>query len=465
MTRNAPPGLRKRVYLTFLVAALVGLGSLLPATAASATTPPAGTQQLAQQILATGRLYGEAEPMAQIQAYANGTIRSVGGRDCYVDTAILQALKSVVVDQGFRLRVSSLNRYCIDDTSGSSATSYHYRNGGGHAIDIDQVNNVWSTGSTAQDISLINAMFQALVTPAGVGQAGCGNRTISLPAGWVQFPDTCNHNHFEYQGTGGTGPIQNTASALSEFGVHGGSWSSIPVGQGMSSAFSVVNMGSGWADIYGSYDGHMQVVTVRNGAWTRLDSGLALNATSIAALNVGQPFPQLLAVESGVIFHVYADSSGWHKMSTGLTTTGKISAVRLPSGEIEAFTNMNGVMYVITSHSGWQMGNSGTSIGDNFKAVLVNGSPQIVTNINGIIHIIWPGAGWQLQSTGQPTSGSLTAVDMGGGYPTIIANEGWTVTVTSVINGAWTRQSTGAGVSGNIDAVNMGGNFPVIYAA
>jgi hypothetical protein len=258
---------------------------------------------------------------------------------------------------------------------------------------------------------------------------------------------------------------QDTIGSVREIAVHNGAWTAIPVGQPMSTIFSAVNMGTGWGDLYGTIGGHLQVVSVSGGAWIRQDSGLELYSPSLTALNVGQGWPQLLAVDRGVIYHVYADSSGWHKMSTGLTTTGKISAVRLPSGEIEAFTNINGVMYVITSHSGWQMGNSGTPIGDNFKAVLVNGSPQIVTNINGVIHIIWPGAGWQLQSTGQPTSGSIAAVDMGGGYPTIISNEGWSLTVTSVINGSWTRQAMGVSVPGNIDALNLGGNFPTIYAS
>ncbi|MFJ4166056.1 FG-GAP repeat domain-containing protein [Microbacterium sp. NPDC089698] len=202
MKRTVPPGSRKRSLLTLLAIALIATGSLLPATAASATTPQPGAQQLAQQILSSGRLYGEAEPMAQIQGYANGTVLSHNGLDCSIDSAILLALKKVVVDRGFTLRVSSLNRYCIGDTSGSSTTSYHYKNGGGHAIDIDQVNNTWSTGSTSQDIALIQAMFEVLPAPAGVGQAGCGSRSVSLPAGWTQFADTCNHNHFEYQGSG-----------------------------------------------------------------------------------------------------------------------------------------------------------------------------------------------------------------------------------------------------------------------
>lgn len=142
--------------------------------------------------------------MAQIQAYASGTIRvhPSTGRDCFIDTAILQALKIVVVDRGFALRVSSLNRYCENQLTGSGTSSYHWRDRGGHAIDIDRVNGVNSTGNTAQDRALIQSMYTALPGPAGLGQMNC-HGSLPVPSGWVQFNDSCNHNHFEYRG----GPV------------------------------------------------------------------------------------------------------------------------------------------------------------------------------------------------------------------------------------------------------------------
>lgn len=182
----------------------------MPASAASAATPvPVGAQVLAQQLIASGRLSGNAEPIAQIQAYANGTMRShaIGGqaRDCVIATPILQALKTVVVNGGFTLRVSSLNRFCIDQQTASGTSSYHWRNGGGNAVDIDRVNGVPSTGATAQDRALITAMFNALPAPAGLGQLNC-HGALPAPNGWAQFNDSCNHNHFEYRGVGDTTP-------------------------------------------------------------------------------------------------------------------------------------------------------------------------------------------------------------------------------------------------------------------
>lgn len=191
-----------------MAALAVALGVLLPASSASATSAQAGTQALAQQLIASGRFSGTAETSAQVQAYANGVMRQhpSTGRDCYIDTAILQALKTVVVDRGFSIRVSSLNRYCTGELTASGTGSYHWRNGGGHAVDIDRVNGVGATGSTSQDRALIQSMTTALPGPAGLGQSNCRSTPVSVPTNWVQFSDSCNHNHFEYRGTGVTIP-------------------------------------------------------------------------------------------------------------------------------------------------------------------------------------------------------------------------------------------------------------------
>jgi hypothetical protein len=176
---------------------------VLPATTAAATPPQDGAQVLAQQIVNSGRLSGNYEEMAQIRAYANGSLLAhvVNGqrRDCFIDTAILQALKTVVVDRGFTLFVASLNRFCTGTLTDTGISSYHWRNGGGHAIDISKVNGVPSTGSTPQDLALIQSMYSALSAPAGLGQLNC-HGSLPVPARWVQFDDSCDHNHFEYRG-------------------------------------------------------------------------------------------------------------------------------------------------------------------------------------------------------------------------------------------------------------------------
>lgn len=153
--------------------------------------------------MSSGRLSGNTEEIAQIRAYADGSMLAhvVGGqrRDCFIDTAILRALKTVVVDRGFTLYVASLNRFCTGALTDSGISSFHWRNGGGHAVDISKVNGVPSTGNTPQDLALIQSMYSALPAPAGLGQLNC-HGTLPVPAAWVQFDDTCDHNHFEYRG-------------------------------------------------------------------------------------------------------------------------------------------------------------------------------------------------------------------------------------------------------------------------
>lgn len=197
----------RRLTLAAFAVALVVAATLVPKNAVAATMPPPASQTLAQQIVGSGLLTGSPEPMAQIRGYADGAVTShvIAGqvRDCVIDPVILQALKTVVVDRKFTLYVASLNRFCTGELSAYGTGSYHWRSGGGHAIDISRVNGVPSTGATPQDYALINSMFTALPAPAGLGQAQCRASTY-LPAGWVQFDDSCDHNHFEYRGSVGS---------------------------------------------------------------------------------------------------------------------------------------------------------------------------------------------------------------------------------------------------------------------
>ncbi|MGC5224834.1 hypothetical protein ACPW96_19890 [Micromonospora sp. DT81.3] len=184
--------------LVFLVLAAVLVGQARPARAAE--VDPAA-QANAQALLASGRLtFGWSSPQSQVEAYAEGYeyVNPLTNRPCNLNDVLLDALKKVVVDHGFSIRVSSLNRWC----EGSEPTiwwQYHIVNGGGHAIDIVRVNGVPSTGATPQDVALIRSLASVLPVPAGVGQYNCG-QNFSLPTGWTRFNDTCDHLHVEYRG-------------------------------------------------------------------------------------------------------------------------------------------------------------------------------------------------------------------------------------------------------------------------
>jgi hypothetical protein len=161
-------------------------------------------QVSAQQLLASGRLSGSAEPMAQIRAVANGTVVShvFGGvaRPCVLDPVLLRSLRQMVVDEGNSVVVSSFNRYCINQPSADpvGADSYHYRNGGGHAVDLGSINGAGDANQSAM-IAFAQRWVNITATPAGIGQKQC-RAPISLPQGVITFTDACNHLHLEYRG-------------------------------------------------------------------------------------------------------------------------------------------------------------------------------------------------------------------------------------------------------------------------
>jgi len=171
------------------------------------STVTAAQQKTAQAILGTGRITPTGEAYEQLRAYASGAVRThtIDGaaRECVIDDAILSALRAVVVDRGFRLTLWSINRYCLGDaTSGLGAMSYHYLRGGGHAVDIRAVNGVTATGSTAEERAVIAVLLSAVPAPAGLGQSNCRESDpLTMPDGWTQFPDACDHIHVEYRGT------------------------------------------------------------------------------------------------------------------------------------------------------------------------------------------------------------------------------------------------------------------------
>ncbi|MGH3690637.1 MAG: FG-GAP-like repeat-containing protein [Microbacterium sp.] len=244
------------------------------------TTPVAAADQtLAQQIVATGRVSG-TEALAQIQAYANGFKRGhlIGGqiRDCTIDPVILAALKKVVVDQNFTITISSLNEYCT--TATPSATSYHAKNSGGHAVDISVVNGVAATGNTVQDQALATAMFTALPAPAGIGQVAC-RPALTVPNGWAQTEEDCTHNHFEYHGVPLT-PVKpsfdlNSDGKADVIGITSSNALYIYHGNGNGGWTTQTSVSAGWASaktlIHGDYNGDgkgdMMVVNTDGTLW------------------------------------------------------------------------------------------------------------------------------------------------------------------------------------------------------
>lgn len=254
--------------------ALAGWIAAILQSARNTTPVTAEEQALAQQIIESGRVSG-AEPLAQLQAYANGVKRGllVDGqiRDCTIDPVILKALQKVVVDDGFEITISSLNESCT--TATPDEASYHAKGGSGSAVDISVVNGVASTGATAEDLALTSAMFGALPAPAAVGQLTC-RAELTVPNGWAQTEESCDHNHFEYHGKPLT-PAKpsfdlNSDGKADIFGITTGNALNIYQGNGNGGWATYGTVSRGWDDakalIHGDYngDGNGDMMVVNN---------------------------------------------------------------------------------------------------------------------------------------------------------------------------------------------------------
>ncbi len=154
-------------------------------------TPATGTdQELAKQILASGRVTGDSRYMAQIRAYANGNF------SCHINRTILQLIATAA--QSNSLYITSLNRFCTGVLTASGTSSYHYSNSGGHAVDFGTINGTGSTGGTSQDIAFLNSVVGILPSGSGIGQVQCRpSGSVRLPSGIQEFQDTCNHVHIQ----------------------------------------------------------------------------------------------------------------------------------------------------------------------------------------------------------------------------------------------------------------------------
>ncbi len=147
-------------------------------------------KELAKQIVASSNVTGDSRYMGQIKAVSNGD------NSCYINPTILQYIATMM--QTYKLNISSLNRRCTGVLTASGVNSYHYREKGGHAVDFSQINGVSSTGSTAEDIKFLNDSLKVLPSGSGIGQSNCrSSGKLTLPPGFTQFNDSCNHNHIQ----------------------------------------------------------------------------------------------------------------------------------------------------------------------------------------------------------------------------------------------------------------------------
>ncbi|HUC21060.1 MAG TPA: GDSL-type esterase/lipase family protein, partial [Candidatus Polarisedimenticolaceae bacterium] len=174
-----------------------------PANEGGCTTTVSDTEvtgdgpTLAKEIIASGKVTGDARYMKQIIAVSKGDF------SCNVNPDILKLLAGMV-KKGYTIHISSLNRFCTNVLTASGTGSLHYTQKGGHAVDVDMVNGSASTGGTALDIKYIKDAAEFLPSGSELGQVNCRQTRLLLP-GVEQVNDSCNHIHM------GVPPKQVTA--------------------------------------------------------------------------------------------------------------------------------------------------------------------------------------------------------------------------------------------------------------
>lgn len=173
----------------------IGAGSSASSSSSNSTggTVSGSDQELAQEIMSSGKITGDPRYMAQIKAIAQGNGK------CNVSGYILQMLTGLARD-GHSVYISSLNRFCTGVLTASGTGSYHYRDGGGHAIDITSFDGSAANGGNSASARYLDAALKYL-PPEGVGvgqfQAGGCGISYRFPPGVDNFSDSCNHVHIQ----------------------------------------------------------------------------------------------------------------------------------------------------------------------------------------------------------------------------------------------------------------------------
>jgi len=135
--------------------------------------------------------------LRQIRWIANGD--RVPG--CGIDTRILQIMV-IAVRYFDEVGVSSINRNCTSELLGAGAESWHFKNGGGRAVDFFSLNGVALTGADSQSLRLIGLLDPSMPAGSRVGQAQCRTAagiTLGLSL-WGDIADECNHLHIDVGG-------------------------------------------------------------------------------------------------------------------------------------------------------------------------------------------------------------------------------------------------------------------------
>jgi hypothetical protein len=192
--RNADPD-----HYTRFVDAAARIVQTLTASAGGGDCPlSVDAQSLAEELVAhadDGSLRGLVpDHLRQIRWIAHGERVP----RCGIDIRVLQVMV-IAVRYFDRVGVSSINRACTGELLGAGSESWHYRDGGGRAVDFYSLDGVALTGADAGSLRLIGLLDPLMPEGSRVGQSQCrGDVGITLALSrWSEIGDECDHLHID----------------------------------------------------------------------------------------------------------------------------------------------------------------------------------------------------------------------------------------------------------------------------
>jgi hypothetical protein len=175
------------------------VASTTPAPSSNPTPSSSSAAQLATQILANKNVDTSFSATVK-QDLTDAAAGKPGTAGAMTSKGILELIAAVAAKH--KVGISAIQSggagHCGGETESVCPNDPHYT---GHAVDFDSLDGVAITGRNAPALTIITIAENTLSTPAAFGQSECGT-TPTLPSGFTQFNDTCNHLHVQDEAAG-----------------------------------------------------------------------------------------------------------------------------------------------------------------------------------------------------------------------------------------------------------------------
>jgi hypothetical protein len=188
---DSSPAIPLPIAFTAGAGAAAGSGSVADACATGSTSIAGDEHELATQILANPSIsydYGQGGivigALKDLAAGKKANILPNAG-DTDVSVTLLKFILTAA--KTHKVNISSL-------TTQHSPGDIHSV---GDAVDVNILDLTHLVGRDPGALDLIKIGTQTLPSGSGFGQDGCPGGAATLPAGFIQFADTCNHLHIQ----------------------------------------------------------------------------------------------------------------------------------------------------------------------------------------------------------------------------------------------------------------------------